>query len=108
MRAQGCNVYQTAAYLSLTDGLPAKFEMGECSCPVEFNCKHVVALVLSALAPRPPEQPSRRARESAWERSLESLLDPGASARPGVPPLAKQARDDRRRVPGPLGAVGGG
>ena len=29
---------------------------GECSCPVEFNCKHVVALVLTwqALAPREP------------------------------------------------------
>ena len=34
-------------------------------------------------------QPSRRSRRpSAWERSLESLLDPGGSARPGATPLA--------------------
>src|SRR5436190_6278119 len=51
VRGQSASVYETAAYFSLTAGLPAKFEMGECSCPVEFSCKHVVALVLSALAP---------------------------------------------------------
>jgi superfamily II DNA or RNA helicase len=89
VRGQGASVYETAAYFSLTDGRPAKFEMGECSCPVEFSCKHVVALVLSALAPGSPEpaQPESR-RPSAWERSLESLLDPGGSTRPGATPLA--------------------
>ena len=54
VRGQGGNVYQTAAFFSLADGQPAEFETGECSCPLEFNCKHVVALVLSVLAPGSP------------------------------------------------------
>ena len=63
VRGHGASVYETAAFFSLADGLPAEFEMGECSCPVEFSCKHVVALVLSALCPwaagdGPAEEPS--------------------------------------------------
>ncbi len=80
VRGHGSNVYQTAAFFSLADGLPAEFELGECSCPVEFNCKHVVALVLSALAPGPAgaAQPqSAQLRAPAWEQSLDSLLGPG-------------------------------
>ncbi|HXZ75764.1 MAG TPA: hypothetical protein VEH31_33520, partial [Streptosporangiaceae bacterium] len=89
VRGHSTSVYETAAFFSLADGLPAEFEMGECSCPVEFSCKHVVALVLSALAPGSPgtawpESP----RPPAWEQSLESLLDPGGSTRPGTTPLA--------------------
>jgi len=91
VRGHGTSVYQTAAFFSLADGQPAEFEMGECSCPVEFSCKHVVALVLSALAPGSPgtarpESP----RPPAWEQSLESLLDLGASARPTTTPLAME------------------
>ena len=89
VRGHRTNVYETAAFFSLADGLPAEFEMGECSCPVEFSCKHVVALVLSALA---PERPGTARPESpqphAWEQSLESLLGPGGSAQPGTTPLA--------------------
>ena len=55
VRGQGGSVYQTAAFFSLAAGRPAVFEMGECSCPLEFNCKHVVALVLSVLEPGSPE-----------------------------------------------------
>jgi superfamily II DNA or RNA helicase len=89
VRGHGTSVYETAAFFSLADGLPAEFELGECSCPVEFSCKHVVALVLSALAPvsrgtARPESP----RPPAWEQSLESLLGPGGSAQPGTTPLA--------------------
>ena len=93
VRGHGSNVYQAAAFFSLADGRPAEFELGECSCPVGFNCKHVVALVLSALAPGPAgaAQPqSAQLRAPAWEQSLDSLLDPGpgGSARQGVTPLA--------------------
>jgi len=89
VRGHSTSVYETAAFFSLADGLPAEFEMGECSCPVEFSCKHVVALVLSALAPGPagtarPESPP----PPGWEQSLESLLGPGGSAQPGTTPLA--------------------
>ncbi len=89
VRGHGTSVYETAAFFSLSDGLPAEFEMGECSCPVEFSCKHVVALVLSALAPASPGTARPECpRPPAWEQSLESLLDPGGSARPGMTPLA--------------------
>jgi superfamily II DNA or RNA helicase len=40
-------VYSTAAYFSAEpDGL--SFEMGECSCPIGYNCEHVAAVVISA------------------------------------------------------------
>ena len=86
VRGQGGNVYQAAAFFSLADGLPAEFEMGECSCPVEFNCKHVVALVLSALAPGQPGRPGRRARQrrpgsSHWTRCWTPGREPRAAAR---------------------------
>src|SRR5208282_6948748 len=58
----------------------------------EFNCKHVVALVLSALAPGSPGLPCSARPEgpqpAAWEQSLDSLLDPDGSARSGTTPLA--------------------
>ena len=88
VRGHGNSVYSAAAFFSLTDGLPAEFEVGECSCPVEFNCKHVVALVLSSFSHR--SQPTRpeRPRPPAWEQSLESLLGNDESVRAGLTPLA--------------------
>src|SRR5436305_471572 len=50
VQGQGGRIYDVAAYFSLPAGRPARFSTGECSCPVGYNCKHVVALVLSALA----------------------------------------------------------
>ena len=89
VRGQENKVYNTAAFFSLTRGLHADFELGECSCPVEFNCKHVVALVLSALLPDTPE-PARPAgpQPAAWEKSLDSVLSPGGSVISGTTPLA--------------------
>ena len=89
VRGQEHNVYSVTAFFSLPRGLPAEFELGECSCPVEFDCKHVVALVLSALAPAAPE-PARPEgpQPAAWEKSLDSLLSRGGSARFGTTPLA--------------------
>ena len=83
VRGQGGNVYQTAAYFSLADGR-AEFETGECSCPLEYNCKHVVALVLSALESGPPTAGARPERQApAWEQSLDSLLAHDGPARDG-------------------------
>jgi superfamily II DNA or RNA helicase len=89
VRGHGTGVYDVAAFFSRANGQPAEFEMGECSCPVGFYCKHVVALVLSALTPTSggAVRPARP-QPTAWEQSLESLLDPGASSRPGTTPLA--------------------
>jgi superfamily II DNA or RNA helicase len=111
VRGHENKVYRTAAFFSLTPGLPAEFELGECSCPVEFDCKHVVALVLSALVPGTPGRSLPEGPQApAWERSLDSLLSPGGSARSGTTPLAielalavspGQARPEQtgRRVP---------
>jgi len=88
VRGQGGNVYQTAAFFSLADGRPAEFETGECSCPLEYNCKHVVALVLSMLEPGSPESAQPRSPQPAWRQSLDSLLDHGGPARSGTTPLA--------------------
>ena len=94
VRGQGGNVYQTAAFFSLADGRPAEFETGECSCPVEFNCKHVVALVLSALEPgHAGTGPAGAPQPPAWEQSLDSLLDHGRSR-----PRRHDAAGDRARA----------
>ncbi|MBV9795504.1 MAG: helicase [Actinobacteria bacterium] len=89
VQGQGGHVYHTSAFLTLAPGQPARFNAGECSCPVAFNCKHVVALVMSALATgtmegEPAPRPAPRA--AAWDQSLDSLLDadgPAGAAGPG-------------------------
>jgi superfamily II DNA or RNA helicase len=89
VRGQENKVYHAAAFFSLTRGLPAEFELGECSCPVGFNCEHVVGLVLSAMVPGAPGPAGPTGPQpAAWEKSLDSLLSPGGSARSGTTPLA--------------------
>ena len=77
--------YEAAAFFSVTTGRPARFDIGECSCPVAVNCKHVIALVLAAVAARSPEVCGAKSPQPTWEQSLESLLDPGRSASHGTP-----------------------
>ena len=86
VRGHGSRVYSAAAFFSLAGGSRAEFELGECSCPVGFNCKHVVALVLSALAPGSPaagrpQSASRRPGSGRWTRCW-ARADPGGPARP--------------------------
>src|ERR1700761_5160995 len=93
VHGQGANVYHTSAYLTLPPGQPARFDAGECSCPVAYNCKHVVALVMSALAagtmePGPAASPSAPA-PPAWDQSLDSLLGTGAPAGAGATATAE-------------------
>jgi uncharacterized Zn finger protein len=88
VRGQGGNVYQTAAFFSLADGRRAEFEMGECTCPLGFNCKHLVALVLSVLEPGSPGPARPERPQPDWRQPLDSLLDRGGPARRGMTPLA--------------------
>src|ERR1700761_9100478 len=87
VQGQGGHVYRTAAFLTLTPGQPAKFDMGECSCPISFNCKHVVALVMTAIGSGTIEPPAP-ARAAAWDTSLDSLLGPDTQPGPGASALA--------------------
>jgi len=73
VRGQKGNVYQTAAFFSLADGQPAEFEMGACTCPLERNCKHVVALVLSVLEPGSPGSARPERPQPDWRQPLDSL-----------------------------------
>ena len=92
VRGQYGNVYTTTARFSATDGAALWFERGECSCPVRVNCKHVVALVLTATATERQASDAGQAGHPAWERSFTSLLDPrkGGRAGTGGPPGASE------------------
>ncbi|GAB1507989.1 DEAD/DEAH box helicase [Actinophytocola sp. KF-1] len=56
VRGSWGEVYETTAYFSSGRGPALTFAEGECSCPVGMDCKHAVALVLTATG-----QPERRA-----------------------------------------------
>src|SRR3954454_24197175 len=43
--------YDTTAYFSSYEETPLAYQHGECSCPVGVDCKHVAALVLTAIDP---------------------------------------------------------
>ncbi|RJQ81925.1 DEAD/DEAH box helicase [Amycolatopsis panacis] len=86
-------VYTTSAYFSSVDGSSFELEHGECSCPVGFDCKHVAALVVKALAAdQPPARPGRRqapagsarraAKAPSWQQSLGALLDSSSTGSP--------------------------
>jgi len=84
--------YSTTAYFSSGDGPAMEFAHGECSCPVGLDCKHVVALVLTAAGYGTTRFTStRRQRPANWDTSLDSLLDTwaaGERARHTATPLA--------------------
>ena len=86
--------YDTRAYFSSVDDEGPEFELGECSCPVGIDCKHVAALVLTAADPErarrlggasePDEpEPGKVAAPGAWEASLGSLFASGQDGLPG-------------------------
>ncbi len=84
-RVQGSHgeTYTTTAYFASGYGPALGFAEGECSCPVSLDCKHVVALVLTAAGR--VHKPQRR--RVTWEQSLTALLTPRPAAA-GSTPLA--------------------
>ncbi|HEV7976202.1 DEAD/DEAH box helicase [Amycolatopsis sp.] len=83
-QVQGTYLYDSTAYFSAVDDEHLEFEQGECSCPVGFDCKHVAALVLTAIDVNPPKRASPPAsahgpKRETWEKSLDSLLKPGTA-----------------------------
>jgi superfamily II DNA or RNA helicase len=74
VRGSGRNVYSTMASFEVADQDVFAFGQGHCSCPVGFNCKHVVALALTALGAESSEELVTPESTLGWERSLQSLL----------------------------------
>jgi len=74
------DVYATTAWL---EGTPLRFEEGECSCPVGFNCKHVIALVLSAAGAANPAAQTVQKAPPTWRQSLDALFEPPPGDTPG-------------------------
>ncbi|NRH35030.1 MULTISPECIES: DEAD/DEAH box helicase [Rhodococcus] len=54
----------------------ATFTRGLCTCPVRMNCKHVVALVLAAVA-----EANKTPQHLGWDSALEELLRPDPAGR---------------------------
>ena len=48
VRGSAGSCYETVAYFHPAGPSVLEFDQGQCSCPVGFDCKHVVALVLAA------------------------------------------------------------
>ncbi|MGQ0575515.1 MAG: DEAD/DEAH box helicase [Pseudonocardia sp.] len=100
VRGSGGAIYDTDVYLEHR-GTAMRFAYGECSCPVEIDCKHVVAVALTAagiVGPGPaaapaaavagapgrvrPAEPGReRGADPGWERPFDALLEPAPSIR---------------------------
>jgi superfamily II DNA or RNA helicase len=81
----GRNVYRQTIYLE-PERLGIEIE-GECSCPMEYNCKHVVAALLACLESTPagPGAPGLTLSMSA-ERWLQQVAQVQAAARTDIKP----------------------
>ena len=74
VHGSGGNLYHTTAFFSALHAGRARFLHGECDCPVGFDCKHVVALVRTAVATAESGATLARQRPRTWEDSLGALL----------------------------------
>ncbi|XVS65535.1 SNF2-related protein [Actinosynnema sp. CA-299493] len=80
VRGKG-DVYESSAYFDVVDDDVVEFAHGECTCPVGFNCKHVVALVVVAT-----QRPRRGTTPKAtWDQAFQELLTSGRDVGAGKP-----------------------
>ncbi|NEE03045.1 DEAD/DEAH box helicase [Phytoactinopolyspora halotolerans] len=92
VRGSGRKTYSVIAHLDEAVGGGYEFGYGMCNCPVGSNCKHVVALVLTAAGNGKGDQlavAEAASPEPTWEHSLEAMLDgsDGGDAARGLTPL---------------------
>ncbi|TDD66350.1 helicase [Jiangella aurantiaca] len=69
--------YSTLAFVRPAGPRNYVFVEGRCNCPVGFDCKHVVALVMTALSDGGPVRGRQPEPVVDWKRSLDSLLGDG-------------------------------
>jgi superfamily II DNA or RNA helicase len=80
VRGSQGDLYATTARFTGGDGPARRFESGGCSCPVEYDCKHVVALVLDVAT----AGGVRAGGERAGRGSGAGAAAPGVGARGAV------------------------
>lgn len=91
----GTRMYQ--AEIQLDPGPQGlEFEYGECSCPVGYDCKHTVALLLTLLTSKDDVAPAA----PSWEASFEAILGDDDTGT-GVPLALQLALTQRAHTPAP-------
>ncbi len=78
--------YEVAVYFELLPRDRLRYAFGECSCPLEMGCQHVVAAAIAAAGAPQPAAPAA----PSWEQTLGDLLTEVRSPapRPGIVPVA--------------------
>jgi superfamily II DNA or RNA helicase len=104
--------YKTTVFFSRGDGQMREFTSSQCTCPVGINCKHAVALVLTATEPStaaalaaPARQPARPAFTARATAGRTAAL-PAAASLPGAGQDATSAAQRTASpAPGPASAA---
>ena len=75
-KGSGAHIYQTMVFRKQHDQRGPEAWVGNCSCPVGANCKHVAALLITArsLAQEQPHAAAPAGQVAPWESRLAGLL----------------------------------
>ena len=75
-KGSGTHIYQTMVFRKQHDQRSSEAWVGNCSCPVGANCKHVAALLITArsLAQEEPDVAGPAGQVAPWESRLAGLL----------------------------------
>ncbi|WP_278601614.1 DEAD/DEAH box helicase [Actinomyces naeslundii] len=75
-KGSGAHIYQTMVFRKQQDQRGPEAWVGNCSCPVGANCKHVAALLITArsLAQEEPHAAAPAGQVAPWESRLAGLL----------------------------------
>ena len=75
-KGSGAHIYQTMVFRKQHDQRGPEAWVGNCSCPVGANCKHVAALLITArsLAQEEPDVAAPAGQIAPWESRLAGLL----------------------------------
>jgi hypothetical protein len=77
-------VHGTAIYRAVVRVDPGAVS-GTCSCPVQYDCKHVAAVLIAVRGTVPAGGRGTAAPRPDWERSVATLLQPVTARATGTP-----------------------
>lgn len=99
VKGSGRNIYTQEIELAFASG-KLQAVNGSCSCPVEYNCKHVVAVLISILdywqqlpSPRQASKSELTFAEQKWLNELEFSQHENATHPPGMQKKLKTSSD---------------